>query len=157
MTDASINNNRTTHDLNESENENDEEQTLLVEQNGHDDDFLEKFQEQQRKREKLETKARISHRVYCPFYPEVCKKKKKRRVQKITKSFVKHIFFFLQIKQECWWLYVADRKRNALISLPIYICSLKDQEEVNLNNRARERERAEKSVFFSLPFNLTFI
>jgi hypothetical protein len=37
-----------------------------------EDTFLERFQQQQRKREKLETKEKISHRVFCPFYPEVC-------------------------------------------------------------------------------------
>ncbi|CAM4882334.1 unnamed protein product [Rotaria socialis] len=71
-----------------------------------DDVFLERFQQQQRKREKLETKAKISHRVFCPFYPE--------------------------IKQECWWLYVADRKQHALISVPIYLCNLKDDDEIEV-------------------------
>ncbi|CAF2060985.1 unnamed protein product [Rotaria magnacalcarata] len=71
-----------------------------------DDVFLERFQQQQRKREKLETKAKISHRVFCPFYPE--------------------------IKQECWWLYVADRKQHALISAPIYLCNLKDDDEIEV-------------------------
>jgi hypothetical protein len=42
-----------------------------------DDTFLERFQQQQRKREKLETKEKISHRVFCPFYPEVCQIQKK--------------------------------------------------------------------------------
>lgn len=41
-----------------------------------EDTFLEKFQQQQRKREKLETKEKISHRVFCPFYPEVNFEKK---------------------------------------------------------------------------------
>jgi len=71
-----------------------------------EDSFLEKFQQQQRKREKLETKAKISHRVFCPFYPE--------------------------IKQECWWLYVADRKHFSLISAPVYLCTLKDKEEIEV-------------------------
>lgn len=74
----------------------------------HDDEdvFLERFQQQQRKREKLETKEKISHRVFCPFFPE--------------------------IKQECWWLYVADPKHFQLISAPVYICTLKDREEVEV-------------------------
>ena len=38
-----------------------------------DDEFFEKFQQQQKKREKLETKAKISHRVFCPFFPDVRK------------------------------------------------------------------------------------
>jgi hypothetical protein len=45
--------------------------------NEEEDTFLERFQQQQRKREKLETKAKISHRVFCPFFPEVCRIKKK--------------------------------------------------------------------------------
>jgi hypothetical protein len=40
-----------------------------------DDEFLEKFQQQQRKREQLETKSKISHRVFCPYYPEVIARK----------------------------------------------------------------------------------
>ena len=35
------------------------------------DAYFEKFQQMQKKKEKLETKAKISHRVYCPFFPEV--------------------------------------------------------------------------------------
>lgn len=68
------------------------------------DEYFEKFQLMQKKKEKLETKKKVSHRVYCPFFP--------------------------QIKQECWWLYVADRKQNSLICSPAYICTLKDTEEV---------------------------
>ncbi len=40
------------------------------------------------------------------------------------------IFLLLKIKQECWWLYVADRKHYSLISAPVYLCTLKDKEEV---------------------------
>jgi hypothetical protein len=71
-------------DLNGSDNEvNDEneDENLPIEQTSNkkpnkndendEDTFLEKFQQQQRKREKLETKEKISHRVFCPFYPEV--------------------------------------------------------------------------------------
>lgn len=79
-----MNINRPSHDVNESDNENEEENALLEEDlhtNDSDDEFLEKFQEQQRKREQLETKTRISHQVYCPFFPEVkpyVKKKEKK-------------------------------------------------------------------------------
>ena len=34
------------------------------------------------------------------------------------------------MKQERWWLYIADRKQHKLISLPVYICTLRDTEEV---------------------------
>ncbi|RNA03877.1 translocation SEC63-like protein, partial [Brachionus plicatilis] len=70
------------------------------------DDYFEKFQQMQKKKEKLETKAKVSHRVYCPF--------------------------FADIKQECWWLYVADKKTNNIISSPIYVQTLKDTEEFEL-------------------------
>jgi hypothetical protein len=76
---------QTREDLNESDTEinghDDDEQSILPSQSSEkpnkrrddneDDTFLERFQQQQRKREKLETKAKISHRVFCPFYPEV--------------------------------------------------------------------------------------
>jgi translocation protein SEC63 len=39
--------------------------------NTEDSDYLEKFQQMQKKKEKLETKAKISHRVYCPHFPDV--------------------------------------------------------------------------------------
>ena len=66
-------------ELNESDNEaNDDEGSTkpLMKKSGkaadnEEDTFLERFQQQQRKREKLETKEKISHRVFCPFYPEV--------------------------------------------------------------------------------------
>ena len=67
-------------DFNESDNDNnnnEEESTPKSKPpsrkptENEDDTFLERFQQQQRKREKLETKAKISHRVFCPFYPEV--------------------------------------------------------------------------------------
>lgn len=70
------------------------------------DDYFEKFQQIQKKKESLDTKSTISHRVFCPYFPEV--------------------------KQEYWWLYVADRKKKLIISAPIQICSLKDTEEIDL-------------------------
>ncbi|CAF4165328.1 unnamed protein product, partial [Rotaria magnacalcarata] len=100
-------------ETNNSENENNEEEvpTTNVKKSrknsdNDEDTFLERFQQQQRKRETLETKAKISHRVFCPFYPE--------------------------IKQECWWLYVADKKHFSLISAPVYLCTLKDKEEIEI-------------------------
>jgi translocation protein SEC63 len=80
---------------------------------GNDDDFIVKFQQQQKKREKLETKEKISHRVFCPYFPD--------------------------LKQECWWLYVADRKNSQLISAPVYICTLKDKEELEIKFSAPKK------------------
>jgi translocation protein SEC63 len=70
------------------------------------DEYFEKFQQIQKKKEALVTKEKVSHRVYCPYFPE--------------------------IKQEYWWLYIADRKKKQIISAPTQICSLKDTEEVEL-------------------------
>ncbi|CAF0726255.1 unnamed protein product [Didymodactylos carnosus] len=122
---SAANNNRDekTSDQNESDEEQNERETstttvskrtnktqarstATTTSNVEEDTFLEKFQQQQRKREKLETKAKISHRAFCPFFPE--------------------------IKQECWWLYVADRKHHSLISAPVYLCTLKDEEEIEV-------------------------
>jgi translocation protein SEC63 len=74
--------------------------------NNNNEEYFEKFQQLQKKREKLEAKTKISHRVYCPYYSDV--------------------------KQECWWLYVADRKNHSIICPPTYICSLKTNEELEL-------------------------
>lgn len=70
------------------------------------EDYFEKFQQIQKKKESLETKEKISHRVFCPYFPE--------------------------IKQEYWWLYMADRKKKQIITAPTQICTLKDHEEVEL-------------------------
>ncbi|KAI5140375.1 Translocation Protein Sec63 [Manis pentadactyla] len=35
-------------------------------------------------------------------------------------------------KQEWWWLYIADRKEQTLISMPYHVCTLKDTEEIEL-------------------------
>lgn len=36
-----------------------------------------------------------------------------------------------KIKQEFWWLYIADKKKHQIISAPTQICNLKDQDEVS--------------------------
>ena len=41
-------------------------------------------------------------------------------------------YLALQDKQEAWWLYVADKKRHLLITAPVHVCSLKEEEEVRL-------------------------
>uniref|UniRef100_A0A8C7ZBJ0 Translocation protein SEC63 homolog n=1 Tax=Oryzias sinensis TaxID=183150 RepID=A0A8C7ZBJ0_9TELE len=35
-------------------------------------------------------------------------------------------------KQEWWWLYIADRRDQTLVSMPYHVCTLKDTEEVEL-------------------------
>lgn len=72
----------------------------------NDEDDWEKFQEESKKENSLETKKRESHPVHCPFFPDE--------------------------KQEGWWLYVADRKKHMLITAPVQILSLKKEEEMQL-------------------------
>ncbi|KAK0136164.1 Translocation protein SEC63 [Merluccius polli] len=61
---------------------------------------------QRRERALLETKSKVTHPVYSLYYPEE--------------------------KQEWWWLYIADRRDQALVSMPYHVCTLKDTEEVEL-------------------------
>ncbi|CAE1323240.1 SEC63 [Acanthosepion pharaonis] len=71
-----------------------------------DDDDWSKFQAEMKKETILETKSKESHIVHCPYFP--------------------------LDKQECWWLYIADRKNRMLISAPMYISSLKYEDTVEL-------------------------
>lgn len=52
----------------------------------------------------METKSKVTHPVYSLFFPEE--------------------------KQEWWWLYIADRKEQTLVSMPNHVCTLRDTEEV---------------------------
>uniref|UniRef100_A0A673GMX3 Translocation protein SEC63 homolog n=1 Tax=Sinocyclocheilus rhinocerous TaxID=307959 RepID=A0A673GMX3_9TELE len=61
---------------------------------------------QRRERALLETKSKVTHPVYSLYFPEE--------------------------KQEWWWLYIADRKEQTLVSMPSHVCTLKDTEEVRL-------------------------
>ncbi|GAB1295070.1 Translocation protein SEC63 homolog [Apodemus speciosus] len=64
---------------------------------------------QRKERALLETKSKITHPVYSLYFPEGFSE-----------------------KQEWWWLYIADRKEQTLISMPYHVCTLKDTEEVEL-------------------------
>uniref|UniRef100_A0A8D0L5I1 SEC63 homolog, protein translocation regulator n=1 Tax=Sphenodon punctatus TaxID=8508 RepID=A0A8D0L5I1_SPHPU len=89
-----------------SDRDSDREQD---EKHGKDDEaeWQELQQSIQRKeRALLETKSKITHPVYSLYFPEE--------------------------KQEWWWLYIADRKEQTLISMPYHACTLKDKEEVEL-------------------------
>ncbi|XP_052280964.1 translocation protein SEC63 homolog [Dreissena polymorpha] len=72
----------------------------------HEEDDWEKFQEEAKKENTLETKKKESHPVHCPYFPDE--------------------------KQEGWWLYVADRKNHMLVSAPVQILTLKKEEEMTL-------------------------
>lgn len=61
---------------------------------------------QRRERALLETKSKVTHPVYSLYFPEE--------------------------KQEWWWLYIADRRDQALVSMPCHVCTLKDTEEVSV-------------------------
>jgi translocation protein SEC63 len=72
-----------------------------------DEDDWERVQGRVSKKEKaLETKSRMSHSVHCPYFPDD--------------------------KQEFWWIYLADRKRHALITVPVLMTNLVSQDEVEL-------------------------
>lgn len=61
---------------------------------------------QRRERALLETKSKVTHPAYSLYFPEE--------------------------KQEWWWLYIADRRDQTLVSMPYHVCTLKDTEEVSL-------------------------
>uniref|UniRef100_A0A673GMW8 Translocation protein SEC63 homolog n=1 Tax=Sinocyclocheilus rhinocerous TaxID=307959 RepID=A0A673GMW8_9TELE len=75
---------------------------------GDDEEEWEALQQsiQRRERALLETKSKVTHPVYSLYFPEE--------------------------KQEWWWLYIADRKEQTLVSMPSHVCTLKDTEEVEL-------------------------
>ncbi|KAK9503190.1 hypothetical protein O3M35_011812 [Rhynocoris fuscipes] len=72
-----------------------------------DDDDWEKFQTGIGRRDRiLEGKSKLSHTVHCPQFPDE--------------------------KQEYWWVYMSDRKSKTLLTSPVHITALVDQEEVQL-------------------------
>ncbi|XP_025097112.1 translocation protein SEC63 homolog [Pomacea canaliculata] len=71
-----------------------------------DDDDWDNYRMESKKENSLETRKKESHPVHCPFFPAE--------------------------KQEGWWLYVANRKQALLVTVPVYVCSLKDKEEVKV-------------------------
>ncbi|XP_076129514.1 translocation protein SEC63 homolog [Alosa pseudoharengus] len=75
---------------------------------GDDEEEWEALQQsiQRRERALLETKSKVTHPVYSLFFPEE--------------------------KQEWWWLYIADRRDQTLVSMPYHVCTLKDTEEVEM-------------------------
>ncbi|KAI8791769.1 translocation protein SEC63 homolog [Biomphalaria glabrata] len=71
-----------------------------------EEDDWDNYKLESKKENSLETKVKESHPVHCPYFPEV--------------------------KQEAWWVYVADRKRHLLITVPVHVCSLKTEEKIEL-------------------------
>lgn len=58
---------------------------------------------------------------------------KKTFEQSGTKSHPVHAAYFPEEKQECWWLYIANRRRRELISLPQRIVGLETEHSVDLH------------------------
>ncbi|RWS01622.1 Translocation protein SEC63-like protein [Dinothrombium tinctorium] len=72
-----------------------------------DEEEWDKVRNKVSKKEKLlETKSRQSHSVHCPYFPDD--------------------------KQEYWWIYLADRKKHTLTTIPVLLTNLVDEEEVEL-------------------------
>ncbi|XP_051908943.1 translocation protein SEC63 homolog [Hippocampus zosterae] len=82
--------------------------TEMDEMAGDDEEEWKALQQsiQRRERALLETKSKVTHTAYSLYYPEE--------------------------KQEWWWLYIADRRDQTLVSMPYHVCTLKDTEEVEL-------------------------
>ncbi|KAI1286775.1 Translocation protein SEC63 -like protein [Halotydeus destructor] len=74
----------------------------------HDDEEeWDSFQSRVNKKEKaLDGKSKQSHSVHCPY--------------------------FADDKQEYWWIYLADKKRHALTTVPVLMTNLVDSEEIEL-------------------------
>jgi translocation protein SEC63 len=72
-----------------------------------DDNEWNKFQQRMSKRDRLlDGRSNNSHLVHSPHFPEV--------------------------KQECWWVYICDRKSLTLLTAPVHVTSLVDTEELQL-------------------------
>ena len=97
-----------------------------------------KFQEKVAKKEKiLESKSKQSHSVHCPYFSDD--------------------------KQEYWWIYMVDRKRPALATIPVLMTNLVDYEEIELKFTAPTKPgtykyeviiRSDSYVDFSSTVNL---
>uniref|UniRef100_A0A3Q2P466 Translocation protein SEC63 homolog n=1 Tax=Fundulus heteroclitus TaxID=8078 RepID=A0A3Q2P466_FUNHE len=93
----------------ERDDESDKQSDTEVDEGaGDDEEEWEALQQsiQRRERALLETKSKVTHPVYSLYFPEE--------------------------KQEWWWLYIADRRDQTLVSMPYHVCTLKDSEEVEL-------------------------
>ncbi|VDP15244.1 unnamed protein product [Soboliphyme baturini] len=59
-----------------------------------------------RKDKILETKSKITHPVHSPFFPED--------------------------KYEWWWVYICDRRHRLIVSLPVHVTTLVEEEEIEM-------------------------
>lgn len=102
-------------DIDQSDNEGDrgrdsdsEERKADASPVEEDEEDWDKFQQKMSKKDKkaLETKSKVSHTVHCPY--------------------------FADDKQEYWWIYLADKKKHALASIPVLMTNLTNKEEIEL-------------------------
>uniref|UniRef100_M3ZQK1 Translocation protein SEC63 homolog n=1 Tax=Xiphophorus maculatus TaxID=8083 RepID=M3ZQK1_XIPMA len=95
----------------ERDEESDKQSDTEVDEGGGGDDEeeWEALQQsiQRRERALLETKSKVTHPVYSLYFPEE--------------------------KQEWWWLYIADRRDQTLVSMPYHVCTLRDSEELEVH------------------------
>lgn len=109
-----------------------------TDKNESDEEEWDKFQEKVVKKEKiLESKSKTSHSVHCPYFSDD--------------------------KQEYWWIYMVDRKRPALATIPVLMTNLVDYEEIELKFTAPTKPgtykyeviiRSDSYVDFSTVINL---
>ena len=105
----------TYNDSNESHSDSEESRRNDKEEKEEsDDEDWKRYQEDLVKKEKImDSKPKTSHQVHCPFFPDD--------------------------KYECWWIYLVDRKRNALASVPVLMSNLVEEEEIELKFTAPQK------------------
>lgn len=95
------------HESSRSDSGSDRGSVSDQEDDDDDEEDWQKFQKKSVKKSKeLEGKGRVSHPVHCPFFSDD--------------------------KQEYWWIYLADKKRQALTSIPVLMTNLVEKEQVEL-------------------------
>ncbi|KAH9521848.1 secretory subunit [Dermatophagoides farinae] len=72
----------------------------------NDDDDWSIVKQNLPKKEIFKAVSKMSHSVHCPYYPED--------------------------KQEHWWIYITDRKKMSVKTIPYFMTNLVDREEVEL-------------------------
>ncbi|XP_067947774.1 translocation protein SEC63 homolog [Watersipora subatra] len=86
----------------DAEQDSDQEQA----ESAQEDDDWEEFEAESKKHAKLEATSLESHSVHCPF--------------------------FTNDKQEYWWLYLCDKKKSDLITVPVRVTNLVTKQEIDV-------------------------
>jgi translocation protein SEC63 len=108
-TDSDDKSDKESDNMSDSENEESNKKVKPTEEvsDREEEEDWDKFQQNVTKKEKvLEAKSKQSHSVHSPYFPDD--------------------------KQEYWWIYLSDRKRHALITIPYLMTNLVEKEEVVL-------------------------